>query len=766
MSSKFARLLVIVAVLALGFLAIPHAHAAPATFTVNVTSDEGDAFQGDGICETANTGECTLRAAIEEANGNVGADTIEFNIPGSGVHTIAPSSVLPSVNEQLTINGYSQPGAQANTAVAPNPLNGTLKIELDLSSVVGAQAGLSIAASNSTVKGLAIYSSSDTQVYVLFNASNGVFRGNYTGLKADGVTRVNSSGVTLDNGVSALWLAGGNSGTIIGGTAAADRNVIIPASTSTGSGTVRIESDDSTVQGNYIGLAPDGVTSYATSVAGLSDLGDGSGGIVLAGTNVLIGGTAPGAKNVISGSEAFQINLSGGQNNAIQGNYIGTDYTGTARESIVNGTGVLAVASAQNHLIGGTGAGEGNVIAGVSGSGVLILTIDLMGTVVTPSANALLGNTIRDIRVLDYPEFGDSNLGIDIGIETIVSFSPFAVTFDDQGPTLNDAGDADVGANGYINSPVLKSAQQIGNQLTITYDLDAADSPTDDYRVEFFANDNSTIFGSGPGENYLGAAASVSPGTGKTITLTVNEDVTDMALSATTTAIDATPSSGFGSTSEFAKNISIGSAADFDSDGASDAVENAAPNNGDANDDGTADRLQPTVTSFEIDSTGIYETLVTSGCSENGTIASIDVSALAKNDTGKSYPYGLVDFTLNCSRGDTVNVTKYVFVDDQPSEFVLRKYNPGSETYTDVSGSSIASQDIGGNAALVSTYSITDGGQYDDDGLANGIIVDPVGLATTQSLAQTGQNIWVYLCICIATIFGGIVITRRVERSC
>ena len=41
------------------------ASAAPATYTVNVTSDEIDANIGDGICETANAGECTLRAAIE-----------------------------------------------------------------------------------------------------------------------------------------------------------------------------------------------------------------------------------------------------------------------------------------------------------------------------------------------------------------------------------------------------------------------------------------------------------------------------------------------------------------------------------------------------------------------------------------------------------------------------------------------------------------------------------------------------------------------------
>ncbi len=91
-----------------------------------------------------------------------------------------------------------------------------------------------------------------------------------------------------------------------------------------------------------------------------------------------------------------------------------------------------------------------------------------------------------------------------------------------------------------------------------------------------------------------------------------------------------------------------------------------------------------------------------------------------------------------------MTVTKYVFVDDQPTSYVLRKYNPNTEAYTDVTGSTITSQAVGSARALVSTYAITDGGEFDDDDTANGVIVDPVGLATTASLANTGENIWLY----------------------
>src|SRR5688572_16702390 len=68
---------------------------APTTFTVNSTADSSDASPGDGICD-AGAGVCTLRAAIEEANANVGADTIHFNI-GTGAQTISPATVYPAL---------------------------------------------------------------------------------------------------------------------------------------------------------------------------------------------------------------------------------------------------------------------------------------------------------------------------------------------------------------------------------------------------------------------------------------------------------------------------------------------------------------------------------------------------------------------------------------------------------------------------------------------------------------------------------------------
>src|SRR4029453_9499770 len=87
--------------------------AAADTFTVDNTVDPGD-----GTC---NSPGCTLHEAIDAANANPGADTIEFNISGPGVHTIGLTMPLPTITETVTIDGYTQPDASENSlAVGDN----------------------------------------------------------------------------------------------------------------------------------------------------------------------------------------------------------------------------------------------------------------------------------------------------------------------------------------------------------------------------------------------------------------------------------------------------------------------------------------------------------------------------------------------------------------------------------------------------------------------------------------------------------------------
>src|SRR5262245_8777850 len=107
------------ATLLLFFSLIPHVPGS--TIVVDNTVDPGD-----GICASPG---CTLREAITAANTNPGADTIVFNIPGGGVHTISPTSSLPEITESVTIDGYTQPGASENTLAVGD--DAVLLIELD-----------------------------------------------------------------------------------------------------------------------------------------------------------------------------------------------------------------------------------------------------------------------------------------------------------------------------------------------------------------------------------------------------------------------------------------------------------------------------------------------------------------------------------------------------------------------------------------------------------------------------------------------------------
>src|SRR6266536_2707186 len=112
-----------------------------ATFTVTNTSDSGPG---------------SLRQAILDANAASGTDTIAFNIPGTGVHTISPLSPLPSLvgDAGTKLDGYTQPGSSANTLAVGD--NAVLLIELNGTALGAGQFGLTLRSSPNLVRGLVI----------------------------------------------------------------------------------------------------------------------------------------------------------------------------------------------------------------------------------------------------------------------------------------------------------------------------------------------------------------------------------------------------------------------------------------------------------------------------------------------------------------------------------------------------------------------------------------------------------------------------------
>lgn len=117
-----------------------------AILVVNSSADGVDLNPGDGECNTGSlTGsgeiECTLRAAIMEANAQVGSNTVNFSIPGVGVPSIQVESELPEVTEPVVISGLTQPTVN--------------KVEINGASLLSGN-GLIISSGNSTISALII----------------------------------------------------------------------------------------------------------------------------------------------------------------------------------------------------------------------------------------------------------------------------------------------------------------------------------------------------------------------------------------------------------------------------------------------------------------------------------------------------------------------------------------------------------------------------------------------------------------------------------
>jgi uncharacterized delta-60 repeat protein len=377
------------------------------TFVVNTVSDLDRA---GGLP----AGQESLRQAIEDANTTSGADTIAFGIPGSGVQTIRPLRELPTITDPILIDGYTHSGP-----------SGSLLILLDGSLAGRAVNGLSLSGGNSTVRGLAI-DGFPLAAISLSGSSNRVV-GNHIGTDVDGkiVGSRNGYGVVISQG----------NGNTIGGTTAADRNIIAGSLAGIDIGPA---CSFNVVEGNYLGVNAD--------VQGYFDLGNGNGVRVAGPSNSVVG-------NVIAGNHNSQILIQGGSNNLVAGNAIGIDPTSMAPPAKVHadwsapdgGFFGIEIDAASGNTIGGASSGAGNTIAFNGRVGVIADD--------QSSNNAILGNSIF------------SN-GFGLYLHHVIRFVP---PFD-RSPSF----------------PVLTSAISDGVNTTLQGTLDS--TPDTNFRIEVFAN--------------------------------------------------------------------------------------------------------------------------------------------------------------------------------------------------------------------------------------------------------------------------------------
>ncbi|MCA9125378.1 MAG: hypothetical protein KDB11_34655, partial [Planctomycetales bacterium] len=178
---------------------------------VNTTADEndGDTSSIAALIATPGGTGISLREAILATNNtaNVGGnpDQIRFNIAGAGPHTINVLSALPNLAEAVVIDGWSEPDYA-----------GTPIIELN-GAGAGGVSGLVLSANGSTVRGLVINRFSS--VGILLNiVTNSTIVGNYIGTDVGGTVDLGNTGTGIT--------VNGGSLNIIGGTTAAERNVI------------------------------------------------------------------------------------------------------------------------------------------------------------------------------------------------------------------------------------------------------------------------------------------------------------------------------------------------------------------------------------------------------------------------------------------------------------------------------------------------------------------------------------------------------------
>ena len=140
LSSALASMLMLVGLLAPVPVAAQTADdggdiSAQAAFVVNSTGDAADASAGNGVCDTGGinsqgSAECTLRAAIQEANALGGSDLIFFSMPNTepgysaspASYTITPASAL-RVSTARASTGVGS-GAGNNSARPPAPRTG------------------------------------------------------------------------------------------------------------------------------------------------------------------------------------------------------------------------------------------------------------------------------------------------------------------------------------------------------------------------------------------------------------------------------------------------------------------------------------------------------------------------------------------------------------------------------------------------------------------------------------------------------------------
>lgn len=365
------------------------------------------------VSNTNDSGAGSLREAITSSNTIMGADTIIFNISigdagynsTSGTWLISLQSPLPYlIGGNLFVDGSTQPG-----------YNGTPKIAISTNIPSSVFWAFGIFSSNNKIKGIQIYGFANGILLSEPSGTNNTIESCFIGTNHNGTTAMpNTNGVVINNSsngnvitkniisgntANGIVIKKSNNTLIIGNKIGCDytgtysipnENGIIADSSSNNTIGGLISSERNLISGNsQSGILITGITSTNNVIQGNYIGTDISGTLKLSNlygiTITKASGNIIGRKNVISGNTDIGILFTGKhtRNNFVKGNYIGTDYTGT--QLLDNHKGVVMKSLANSNLIGGSTPEDRNIVSGNLEIGIYIEAAD---------SNKITGNYI------------------------------------------------------------------------------------------------------------------------------------------------------------------------------------------------------------------------------------------------------------------------------------------------------------------------------------------------------------------------------------
>lgn len=448
-------------------------------------------------------GVVSFREALRVSDNEPGHQTIGFAIPEDDwyLSDIYPGIVLLqgsfsfSASQPVTVDGTTQTAFTGDTNPDGNEV--VLPLQTYLNGAGSVVTGLHWSRVELSGSGSEVFGNTGRMFVALYWGSGSVVHDNeaatinlnwsdYNLVVRNTTDRVRITGLGTTNSAS---------GNVIGGPDPSDRNYIlgfgnwgehgVPA----GDCIELYYSEDTLIQNNWIGTTPDGMAIGNRACTVGVRMQSSNHGVLVRDNLIAVQAIGVGPADGIRYGTGIYVELYEGGSAEVTGNTIGLDALGAPVLGGVHGVRVdhLAFTEGADVRIGGQGLGEGNVIAGHLSTGVL-----MYGTALPATGHVRLsGNAI----------WGNGEIGIDLMPNTW-----------DFGPTPNDPLDADEGANGLQNHPVVLTASVLGGGVRVAGLLHS--EPLAQYTLEFFASPGCDPAAPGEAHRLLGSVSVLTDASG------------------------------------------------------------------------------------------------------------------------------------------------------------------------------------------------------------------------------------------------------------